>query len=108
MVLVMATSHFPASKSEEVGNKFLEMLKKYPPDTTLGRVVLRAAVRITDDGWKSIQISEIKEGKFKEFMTNAYERVLEWTKIEGYRTELEVFMSGTEALPLIGLKMPEV
>lgn len=57
---------------------------------------------------KAITISEVKEGKFNEFMQRAYKQVLMYSVIEGYSTELEVFMSGVEAMPLVGLKMPEM
>ena len=107
MVVVMSTSYFPAAKSAEVGKKYLEVLKKYPPDRSISKVILRVAVRITPDGMKAFSISEVKEGKFNVFMKQAYEQILLYSDIEGYRSEIEVFMTGTEALPLVGLDMPE-
>ena len=107
MVLVMSTSYFPAAKSAEVGKKYLEVLKKYPPDRSISKIILRVGVRITPDGMKAFTISEVKEGKFNEFMKLVYEQILLYSDIEGYRSEIEVFMSGTEALPLVGLEMPE-
>jgi len=108
MVVVMSTSYFPAAKSEEVGKKYLEVLKKYPPDRSISKLILRVAVRITPDGMKAFTISEVKEGKFNEFMKLAYEQILLYSEIEGYRSEIEVCMSGAEALPLVGLEMPEL
>lgn len=107
MVVVMSTSYFPAAKSAEVGKKYLEVLKKYPPDRSISKPILRVAVRITPDGMKAFTISEVKEGKFNEYMKLVYEQILLYSEIEGYRSEVEVFMSGTEALPLVGLEMPE-
>ena len=60
----MSTSYFPGDKAEEVGKKYLEIIKKYPPDRTLSKPVLRVGVRTTADGFKAITISEVKEGKF--------------------------------------------
>lgn len=108
MVVVMSTSYFPTAKSAEVGKKYLEVLKKYPPDRTLSKVILPVAVRVTPDGMKAFTISEVKDGKFKEFMNLAYEQILLYSEIEGYRSDIEVFMSGIEALPLVGLEMPEL
>ena len=108
MVLVMSTSYFPASKSNEVGKKYIEITKKYPADRSLSKVVIPVAVRITPNGMKAFTISEVKEGKFKEFMNRVYQQILEYSEIEGYRSEVEIFMSGTEAMPLVGLKMPEL
>ncbi len=58
MVLVVTTSYFPADKSEEVGKKYIEMQKNFPPDPTLSKPILRVGVRITSDGMKGIVISE--------------------------------------------------
>jgi len=104
----MSTSYFPADKSEEVGKKYLEIRKKYPPDRSISKLILAVGVRVTPEGMKAIGISEVKEGKFNEFMKLLYEQVLLWSEIEGFRMDHEVFMSGAEALPLVGLKMPEL
>ncbi|MFX1406860.1 MAG: hypothetical protein ACFFC9_15560 [Promethearchaeota archaeon] len=107
MVLVMTTNYFPTDKSEVVGKKYIEITKKYPPDRSISKPILRVGVRVTPDGMKAISISEVKEDKFSEFMRLLYEQILLWSEIEGYRMDVEVFMSGTEAMPLVGLKMPE-
>ena len=107
MVMVVSTSWFPTSKSSEVGKKYLEVLKQFPPDKTIAKVIVRVGVRTTKEGMKSFSIFEIKEGKLKEFMDIAYKQILMFSEIEGYRSEMEFYMSGAEALPLIGLEMPE-
>lgn len=107
MVIVMSTSYFPADKSEEVGKKYIEVTKKFPPDRSISKPILRVGVRVTTDGMKVISISEVKEGKFNEFVNRSYQQVLMFSEIEGYRTESEVYLTGTEAMPLVGLKMPE-
>ena len=108
MVIVMTTSYFPAGKSAEAGKVYLEVDKKFPRDKTVSKLLLPVAVRITPEGMKSISMSEVKEGNIREFLERVYEQVLIFSKnIEGYRGDIEVFMSGVEALPLVGLKMPE-
>ena len=108
MVMVVSTSWFPTSKSAEVGKKYLEVLKQFPPDKTISKVIVRVGVRTTPEGMKSFSISEVKEGKLKEVMDLAYKQILIYSEIEGYKTEMEFYMSGAEALPLVGLKMPEL
>ena len=108
MVMVVSTSWFPTSKSAEVGKKYLEVLKQFPPNKAISKVLIPVGVRTTPDGMKSFSISEIKEGKLKEFMNLAYKQILIYSEIEGYRTEMEFYMSGIEALPLVGLEMPEL
>ena len=105
--MIVTTTWFPTGKSSEVGKKYLEVLKQFPPDKTIAKVIVRVGVRTTKDGMKSFSIFEIKEGKLKEFMDIAYKQILMFSEIEGYRSEMEFYMSGAEALPLIGLEMPE-
>ena len=107
MVMIVTTTWFPVGKSSEVGKIFLEVLKQFPPDKTIAKAIVRVGVRTTKDGMKSFSIYEIKEGKLKEFMDNYYKQILMFSEIEGYRSEMELYMSGAEALPLIGLEMPE-
>ena len=106
--MVVSTSWFPTSKSAEVGKKYLEVLKQFPRDKTISKVIVPVGVRTTSDGMKSFTISEIKEGKLKEYMDLAYKQILIYSEIEGYKAEMEFYMSGVEALPLVGLKMPEL
>ena len=108
MVMVVSTSWFPTSKSAEVGKKYLEVLKQFPRDKTISKVIVPVGVRTTSDGMKSFSIFEVKEGKLKEFMNIAYKQILIYSEIEGYQTEMEFYMSGAEALPLVGLEMPEL
>ncbi len=107
MVLIMINSWFPPGKSAEIGKKYIEIMKKYPRDKSLYKVVLDVGVRATKDGMNSISMLEVKEGKFKESMEIVSKRQLMLSEIEGYSYETNVFMSGTEAMPLVGLAMPE-
>ena len=105
--MIVTTTWFPVGKSSEVGKIFIEVLKQFPPDKTIAKAIVRVGVRTTKDGMKSFSIYEIKEGKLKEFMDNYYKQILMFSEIEGYSSEMEFYMSGAEALPLIGLEMPE-
>jgi hypothetical protein len=107
MVLLVTTIWVPASKAIEVGKKFLEVSSKYPDDPSSGKSVLRVAVKTTKDGIKTMGITEIVKGKVEEVLANANEQMLLYSEIEGLRYKIETWMSGTEALPLVGLKMPK-
>ncbi|MBY8981179.1 MAG: hypothetical protein KGD72_12375 [Candidatus Lokiarchaeota archaeon] len=107
MVMIVSTTWFPTGKSSEVGKKYLEVMKQFPPDKTIAKAIVRIGVRTTKDGMKAFSIFEVKEGKLKEFMDIAYKQILMFSEIEGYKSEMELYMSGAEALPLIGLEMPE-
>ena len=68
---------------------------------------MQAGLRATKDGIKSTVISEVKEGKYKEAIARTMEALLFYAEIEGFVYEVETLMSGIEAMPVIGLKMPE-
>ncbi|MFX1497911.1 MAG: hypothetical protein ACFFBH_10315 [Promethearchaeota archaeon] len=108
MVLVVNTVYFPANKSAEVGKKYLEILKMVPPDKTLAKIIIPLAIRITHEGMKAFSVVEVKKGKFKEWMQQHYKEVLSFAELEGFKQEIEVFMSGGDALPLVGLNMPNL
>ncbi len=40
-------------------------------------------------------------------MKRSYTEYLEYSRIEGYRIEIEVFLTGIDAMPLVGLTMTE-
>ncbi len=107
MVLIMSITRFPVSKAKEVSERFIEVAKKYPPDRSLEKVIVRLAARIIDDEIESIGITEVKEGKYEEVIKRATEQQLLYRDIEGMKFRVETFFSGVEAMPMIGLKMPE-
>ena len=109
MVIVVSTTYFPSDKCAEVGKKYLEQVKKFPVDRSLEKSLVPVAVKSTKDGMKAISVAEVKDGKFKEYMARIYANLLDYFEgIEGYRVEIEVYMSGVEALPIVGLKMPDL
>lgn len=108
MVIVVIHSWFPHDKSAEVGKAFIEVMKKYPADRALYKQAVTACVRATENGIKGLAVDDIKEGKLKESLDLIYRRMLMFGDlVEGLKYEIEVYMSGTEAMPMVGLQMPE-
>ena len=53
-------------------------------------------------------VDDVKEGKLQETLDLVYRRMLMFGNlVKDLRYEIEVYMSGTEAMPMIGLQMPE-
>jgi hypothetical protein len=107
MVIIVSTTRFPVSKAKEVGQRFTEVAKKYPPDRSLEKVLLRMAARITDDEIETIAVTEIKEGKYEEVLKRATEQQLLYADIDGMKFRVDTFFSGVEAMPMVGLEMPD-
>jgi hypothetical protein len=108
MVLIVSQSWYPASQAEKSGKNYLDVLKKYPEDRTLGKPLVRAAVKMTENGIHTIAISSVKEGKVKEVMDQAVNVALMSSKaIEGLKTSIDIYYDLAEAMPFVGLKAPE-
>ena len=108
MVLIVAQSWYPTSQAEKAGKAYLDVLKKYPEDLSLGKPILRAAVKLTKKGIHTIAISSVKEGKFKEAMDYAIKVSLMNAKaINGLKTTIDTYYDLVEAMPFVGLKAPE-
>jgi len=40
LVLILSTTRFPISQAKEVGKRYLEVAKEFPPDKSLEKVIL--------------------------------------------------------------------
>ena len=108
MVLVMITSWIPYGKEKELGKKYIESVKKFPVDRSLEKTILQVAARPTKDGYKTITLAEVKKGKYEEYYDRLTQQMLMFNEIEGYRYEFETFISGADAMPMVGLELPKL
>lgn len=107
MVYIIVTSCFPASKGSEVGKRYLEVYKKFPPDRTLAKEIVQNAVKATGDGIISMGVNEVKKGKFVEAMDRITKNMMEYADIEGFSFSIDTYLTVVEAMGIIGLKPPE-
>ena len=104
----MVTAWFPHDQAQKAGKVFLEAMKKYPRDKTLYKILLDNAVIATKEGYKGVSASEIKEGKLVEAIALLNKRmIMQAEGIEGYKYQIEVMSSITEAFDVLGLNPPE-
>ncbi len=107
MVIIVTTSNVPYGKEKELAEKYLEVLKKYPLDRSLEKPLLRLGAKATEKGIEVISITEAKEGKYEELIKRITNMNLAYSDVPGYYYKIETYLSGAEALPMIGLSMPE-
>ena len=108
MVMVVTTGWWPHSVSADIGKAYIEVMKKYPADRNLYKQAVTACVKATQDGFKSLTVDEVKEGKLKETLDLVYRRLLMFGDlVKELKYEISVYMSGAEAMPMVGLQMPE-
>ena len=108
MPMVLIHTRWPHHAAEDVGKAYIEVMKKYPVDKSLYKAAVSACIKATNEGFKGLAVDDVKEGKLQETLDLVYRRMLMFgSLVKDLRYEIEVFMSGVEAMPMIGLQMPE-
>lgn len=108
MPMVIIKTQWPHHVAEDVGKAYLEVMKKYPVDKSLYKAAVSSCIKATNEGFKALAVDDVKEGKLQETLDLVYRRMLMFGNlVKDLRYEIEVYMSGTEAMPMIGLQMPE-
>jgi len=107
MPYLITKSIYPSEKAPEVAKKYLEVLKKYPPDENLEDTLVPAAVKGTLQGIQGIGITEVKEGKLEEAITRTGKMMAMLMSIPGFEYTIEIHSTITEALETIGMSLPE-
>ncbi len=106
MPYIITTSTYPSHKQNEVIKKYREIMPKYPPDESLGEVIAQP-ITATKNGVKVMAIFEPKEGKFEEAYRRTGAQLYEYIDIEGYESEIRVWMTFPEAAELARIPLPE-
>jgi hypothetical protein len=103
MPYIFTTSLYPSDKATEVAKRYLEAMKKYPPDSSLGTPVVPAAVTTTLQGIKVIGITEVKKGKLEDAIGRTAKMMAMFHDIQGFEYTVERYALVEEALKTIGM-----
>ncbi|MFX1501849.1 MAG: hypothetical protein ACFFDH_12870, partial [Promethearchaeota archaeon] len=106
MPYLFLTVKYPSHKIDELAKKLVEIVPKYPPDPSLGELVVRGT-RAVGEGIISLNIYTVKEGKLEESIAQRSKMVSELRNIEGLEYSIEVWVTIVEAYDSIGIKLPE-
>ncbi|MFX0069702.1 MAG: hypothetical protein ACFFAO_01300 [Candidatus Hermodarchaeota archaeon] len=107
MVLIVISGTYPQHKQSEVEESYLRALKKYPYDKSVMKRVLRLGVRATKDGYETISVYDIPDGKFSAAFKHYAAFMHEYANIEGYRYEIKTYLDMGEAFKILGKPVPE-
>ena len=109
MVLMLNQVFFPPDQSSKVAQRYIEWLKKNPPDPTIGKTIC-IGVRSTEDGnILVIGIGDIVKGKVEESLKlNTQANIFMASGIEGFKYKTDVMLDYTEAYKILGMTAPEV
>lgn len=108
MPYVFTTSYFPANKGNELAKKYVETIKEYRAKTKgLHKELVPNAVKSRKDFIETTAVHDVTENKLQEFLLAEQNYMSKFHNIEGFSYTIEVRFKITEALEMIGLKMPE-
>ena len=106
MPYIFVTTWYPSHKVTEVVKVYLEMLKKFPEDESLGEAIIPAAVNTGCEGVKSLAVNKVKEGKLEESLTRTGTQMAMFQNVEGFEYSVEIWSTVEEAMAMIGKSMP--
>ena len=103
MPYIITRIWYPPSKADEAAKKYLEVMEKYPPDESLGKLVVPVAISSTKDGLEGLSITEVEGGKLGDVFNRTVTMMVEFRNIEGFNYEIKAWSTAEEALERIGL-----
>jgi hypothetical protein len=99
---------FPPGQAENISKIYLKEIKESRAALRpLAKEVITNAVKSTMDGMSVISVYDVKEGKLDEILKLQQKLLLAYHEIEGYKYRIEVRFKVTEALEMLGMKIPE-
>ena len=99
---------FPADQAKNISKIYLKEMKEARAALRLlAKEIIANSVKATMEGMSAISVFDVKEGKREELLKLQQELLLAYHEIPGYRYRIEVRFKATEALGMIGMKMPE-
>ncbi len=108
MPYVFITSSFPPHTANKIAKRYVDSLKEFRSKLrNLSKEIIPNAIKATTEGIESIGVHDIKEGKLEEFLVLIHQYMTNFHEIEGHRYQIDVRFKVTEAMEMIGLKMPE-
>ena len=103
MPYIIIRTWYPTSKVDEVVKKYLEVMKKYPPDESLAKTIVQSATSSTKDGIETLTVSETVNEKLGDALNLSSRRLVEFRDIEGYNFEIKPWFTVEEALKIAGV-----
>ncbi len=103
IMYLMTKTTCPPDKMNEFATKYLEVIKKHPPDGNIATPIFPGGMYSDDDGICTIVISKVKEGKMEVALKRVYNVLSEYSDIDGFRFEVKTLLNPEEALASIGM-----
>jgi len=86
-----------------VAKKYLEVIQKYPPDESIAKPVIPAAVTSAREGIEVLSVDEVKRQRIGDALERSVVFMTEFRNIPGFNYEIKTWSRVEEALARIGL-----
>ena len=104
MPYVMTHCWYPTHIGDEVAKKYLEVMQKYPPDESIAKPVIPAAVTATKEGIEVLSVDEAEKSKIGDALERSVVFMTEFRSIPSFNYEIKTWSMVEEALARIGLR----
>lgn len=103
MPYIITRCWYPNHLADVVAKKYLEVMEKNPPDETISKTIVPAAITSTKDGLETLTIDEVESPKVGDAINRDTRIMAEFRNIEGFKYEIKTWAKVEEALESIGL-----
>jgi len=107
MPYIIENMWYPTDKAEEVVEKYFDLLKKFPPDESLGKEVVPGAVTVGRQGVEAMSILDVNEGKLEAALERSRNAMAMYMGIAGLEYSIRLYSTIEEALATVGKGLPK-
>ena len=107
MPYIITTGWYPTDLEKKITEKYFEVVKQFPFDSSLGKNTIPVAITTNKNGVKILSVMEVKEGKLEDALTWTSKRMFLLQSIKGWEYKVRVWITIGEALELGGINSPE-
>ena len=98
---------YPTDINIEVVEKYLEVVKEFPFDRSLGKETIPVTSNTNRNGIEVISVMEVKQGKLEEAWTWVGNRMTPFQEIKGFEYDMRLWNTLVEGLEGSGYALPE-
>ena len=106
MPYIVIFIRWPGESTAEMVKKAIQADKKFPPDDSLGEIIVPMAINSDMDGIRSFSVTLVKEGKLEETRRRAMAIVNMYLTVPGFKYSIETWATSEEAYSSIGQSPP--
>ena len=107
MPYIIVQIWYPTDIGTEVTEKFLEVVKEFPFDRSLGKETITVASNTNKNGQEIISVMEVKQGKLEEAWAWGRKRMGGFQSIKGLEYDMRLWTTLTEAFEGTEYSVPE-